>query len=246
MPTDINTPEGRKALLELCESIPKRRSVEWFADHAMLFNQLCTALPAALAKIAELEAALRKSKCCDPLAPLATCAYCKGTVHTCERKEPVNNDYRCPAHPDDRQDGDKWFCSESCQQQFTIDALTDQLVALRAASQWRDIETAPKDGTEFTGGWSSEGLSHYATGTPMCWQNGRTRQGWFMLSPTYENDYGEFFPGKWIGKWINERDAPTHWRPLLEPPARAAAESKDRSSDHSTDQPSDERPDPPR
>lgn len=95
---------------------------------------------AAIAKIAELEQQLAKSECCDPLAPLATCAYCEGTVHTCERKESVNNDYRCPAHPDDRQDGDKWFCSESCQQQFTLDALTDQLAdaqsdreALRAA-----------------------------------------------------------------------------------------------------------------
>ena len=74
---------------------------------------------------------------------------------------------------------------------------------------WRPFSTAPKDGTEFIGGWATG--NHWATGTPMCWQNSEKRCGWFALSPTYENDKGEFFPGK----WISNRDAPTHWHPLL-------------------------------
>lgn len=89
----------------------------------------------------------------------------------------------------------------------------EQLRAAREKIAWQPIETAPRDGTEFMGGWRGN-KPFTSTGTPMCWQNSRERQGWFMLSPTYEDDKGEFFPGK----WINERDAPTHWAPLLEPP----------------------------
>jgi hypothetical protein len=78
-----------------------------------------------------------------------------------------------------------------------------------ARINWQPFETAPRDGTEFMGGWANHYC--YRTGTPMCWQNGTRRQGWFALSPTYENDNGDFFRGK----WINERDCPTHWAPLL-------------------------------
>lgn len=79
---------------------------------------------------------------------------------------------------------------------------------------WKPIESAPKDGTEFTAGWNNH--NHWASGTPMCWQTGRTRNGWFLLSPHYETDQGKVS----MGKWLNERDYPTHWSPLIVPPEK--------------------------
>lgn len=83
---------------------------------------------------------------------------------------------------------------------------------------WQPIETAPKDGTEITGGWAGT-KPFTSSGTPIVWQNTPRRSGWFALSPTYENDNGEFFSGKWVSKY----DLPTHWMPvLIDPPLRKA------------------------
>jgi len=79
-------------------------------------------------------------------------------------------------------------------------------------SGWQPIETAPKDGTEITAGWLSP--SHYATGTPICWQTNGRREGWFRLGPNGENDDGKWMPSY----WLNQRDYPTHWMPLLKAP----------------------------
>ena len=92
-------------------------------------------------------------------------------------------------------------------------ALRERNAELEAQLAWMPIETAPKDGTVITGGWVGS-KPFTASGTPIVWQNTPRRSGWFALSPTYENDRGEFFPGK----WITEREYPTHWRPRDDPP----------------------------
>jgi hypothetical protein len=55
------------------------------------------------------------AECVNPSAPIVSCAKCGKPVHTCERVEPANNDYRCPAHPDGVQfEDDRWACSQEC------------------------------------------------------------------------------------------------------------------------------------
>jgi hypothetical protein len=36
----------------------------------------------------------------DPNVPVVKCAVCGKDVHTCERKEAVDEDYTCPVHRD--------------------------------------------------------------------------------------------------------------------------------------------------
>jgi hypothetical protein len=62
--------------------------------------------------------------CADPSAPLDSCVYCKGVVHTCEKAE--GPDYRCPAHPNEREDNGAWFCSETCWYEDAIAILIAQ------------------------------------------------------------------------------------------------------------------------
>lgn len=60
-----------------------------------------------------------KLQCCDPSAPIDKCFFCGKVVHTCERESSVNNDYRCPIHKDDIQDGEgRWFCGSECYDAF--------------------------------------------------------------------------------------------------------------------------------
>lgn len=55
------------------------------------------------------------SACVDPDAPIERCIVCRGPVHTCERSEPVNNNYCCPEHPHGYEVGiNKWVCSDKC------------------------------------------------------------------------------------------------------------------------------------
>jgi hypothetical protein len=56
--------------------------------------------------------------CCDPAAKKIPCVQCGKLVYTCERATPVDNDYRCPAHPAGFQIGALWFCSAGCGDQF--------------------------------------------------------------------------------------------------------------------------------
>jgi hypothetical protein len=60
--------------------------------------------------------------CADPDAPLESCFVCGKSIHTCERKEAVNNSYLCPVHGDGWQRGDgAWICSEECDQKYEAD-----------------------------------------------------------------------------------------------------------------------------
>lgn len=73
------------------------------------------------------------------------------------------------------------------------------------ASQWRDIETAPKDGTHimacrgpFTSNWTFAQAPAY-----VChWWNNPGEEGWYLSS----GDSGQI-------SWH-----PTHWQPLPQPP----------------------------
>jgi len=61
------------------------------------------------------EFAPKEETCADPTAPVASCVTCGKPVHTCERKQSVNNDYCCPLHTDGVElAGGRWICSEAC------------------------------------------------------------------------------------------------------------------------------------
>lgn len=67
-------------------------------------------------------------------------------------------------------------------------------------SEWKPIETAPKDGTEILIGWMA--------------RDGRRRGGWICKIRRWRDDAG----------WRRDRNHPydlypTHWMPLPEPPA---------------------------
>ncbi len=91
-------------------------------DQALsMANDHARDLLAAKAENARLKAELHNSEatmgeeCCNPLAAIVPCVRCGKKVHTCERAEPVNSDYRCPAHPDGVQlDDGQWACSQTC------------------------------------------------------------------------------------------------------------------------------------
>jgi hypothetical protein len=53
-------------------------------------------------------------KCVEPDAPKFPCVICGAVVFTCEREEPVNNNYACPMHPNGCEFDGKWVCSLSC------------------------------------------------------------------------------------------------------------------------------------
>lgn len=53
--------------------------------------------------------------CCEPEAAVVACTNCGAEIKTCERKEEVHGDYRCPEHPNgcELHDG-RWACTEAC------------------------------------------------------------------------------------------------------------------------------------
>ena len=79
----------------------------------------------------------------------------------------------------------------------------EDYAALLAATQWRPIETAPKDGT-----W-----------VLLCWKE----------TPTGSECFDEWSPGQAVGKWYYDGwmrcseysvgGNPTHWMPLPKPPS---------------------------
>lgn len=71
-------------------------------------------------------------------------------------------------------------------------------------SEWRKIETAPKDGTPFLAYW----LRRYTNGE-------RYEAGQPFVVASYHG--GRIFPS-----WIQENgDIPTHWMPLPKPPVES-------------------------
>lgn len=81
---------------------------------------------------------------------------------------------------------------------------------------WQPIESAPRDGTEIMGGWAYP--FHDYSGTPIAWQRGDGREGWFMLCPTGEQPDGKWYPCPWLRE---NYEQPTHWRPRISPPHNA-------------------------
>lgn len=54
-------------------------------------------------------------ECVEPNAQWVACTVCYRPIKTCERVEPVDNDYLCPAHGDGSELSDgKWVCSDEC------------------------------------------------------------------------------------------------------------------------------------
>ena len=79
----------------------------------------------------------------------------------------------------------------------TYNRLNDELQRLLAATQWRPIETAPKDGTVI--------VAH----------------DWHRGCGIYGHDETQlvsFKDGEWFGKDSYEIHYPTHWMPLPKPP----------------------------
>lgn len=58
---------------------------------------------------------MAENRCVQPNATWVRCCICKKAIKTCERKISVNNDYRCPEHPQGVQlDSGEWTCSQKC------------------------------------------------------------------------------------------------------------------------------------
>lgn len=76
------------------------------------------------------------------------------------------------------------------------DAIARAAIAALEGSEWRPIETAPRDGTEVLGCWDAPTPEYKARGV-LIW----------------DEHYGNWIsiPGHW-------RKEPTHWRPLPAPP----------------------------
>lgn len=71
--------------------------------------------------------------CCDPSAPVVKCCVCGTDVHTCERTEPVDNDYRCPAHVNGvEMSAGEWVCSDACGYERILAANWKRIAALEA------------------------------------------------------------------------------------------------------------------
>lgn len=67
--------------------------------------------------------------CASPEAPWTTCCVCGMPVKTCERPEPIGNNWVCPAHPEGAElhDG-RWVCSDYCWEKVVDDAERFRLV----------------------------------------------------------------------------------------------------------------------
>ena len=77
--------------------------------------------------------------------------------------------------------------------------LETELAALKAESEWRDIETAPKDGTVF-----------------LAWRKHATHPLMVRYEPSYD----------WFANYDGEHVYDlTHWMPLPKPPAMAKGEN---------------------
>lgn len=83
-----------------------------------------------------------------------------------------------------------------------VEALLTEHRALLSKREWRDISTAPKDGTYILAIMEGFELS-----TIVCWHNDMWRE---RTDVVYDN-YAEY--------------SPTHWMPLPTPPAQKEAES---------------------
>lgn len=84
-----------------------------------------------------------------------------------------------------------------------------------AAEEWRDIETAPKDGTEvlvWGGRYGTRGpvIAHFMRQAPE--DHPPIDPGWYFWQPHTATRYGTF---------IQLDTPPTHWRPLPAPPDRS-------------------------
>lgn len=103
-----------------------------------------------------------------------------------------------------------------------IDAQAAEIAALRQS--WQPIETAPKDGTEV-----------------LCWREdcgqfiaSYTSPDAFPLTQAEIDQLGEeaLFMRDWFTQWpqsirLDGSETPTHWMPLLAPPAALSGESND-------------------
>ena len=80
-----------------------------------------------------------------------------------------------------------------------VRALLTRVRELEAALEWRQIETAPKDGTPILGGWR--------------WDDHREIVRWELQGGWRGDASGFWNPDEW----------PTHWTPLLPPPPKEPA-----------------------
>lgn len=73
--------------------------------------------------------------CCDPSAPIVKCCVCGADVHTCERTEPVDNDYRCPLHGNGVElNAGEWVCSDACGYERMLAGYVARIAALEASN----------------------------------------------------------------------------------------------------------------
>ena len=92
-----------------------------------------------------------------------------------------------------------WFTESTEHSDGDFRARMEAAIAAYLAAQWRDMDSAPKDGKPFLAGWWSD---TYWQCEKVHWANG----------PVYEGDNG-------IDGLI---EVPaTHWQPLPEPPKEA-------------------------
>lgn len=93
--------------------------------------------------------------CCDPSAPVVTCCVCGAAVHTCERTEPVDNDYRCPAHVNGvEMSAGEWVCSDACGYERILAANWKRIAALEA--QLAEAQGIIASSTDLANTWARE------------------------------------------------------------------------------------------
>lgn len=78
-------------------------------------------------------------------------------------------------------------------------------------TEWRDIATAPKDGTEVLL------VVEHRSGTPNCCLVGHYMPGGYCIEDHPEIDEGWYF---WNGRMFDKASKPTHWQPLPPPPTK--------------------------
>ena len=78
----------------------------------------------------------------------------------------------------------------------------DELEAALAESGWREMDSAPKDGT-----------------LVLCWRKGHGpfEAQWLVDGTEGDDDY---FAG-WVDPWADDEVVPTHWRPRIDLPGDA-------------------------